>query len=187
MGSRSRILGCLVTCVLAGSMRLDAQVDSGLRVGARVRVTTVELPATRHDGAVVSLTSDSLTIRGDDARSFAYRRADISQLEVSAERYRSPWKGLGFGALIGAGTGAAIGFASGDDKCTSTADFGCYLTLTAPVKAAVEGVVLGVVGGVVGLIIGSVNRSDRWVVASQNTGFVPIIDRNGRFGISASF
>ena len=182
-----RVATYVVVAVFARSTHLEAQADSGLRVGTRVRVTTVGRTATQHEGEILALTSDSLTIRGDDARSLAYRRAEISQLEFSAERYRRPWRGLGFGALIGAGTGIAVGYASGDDHCTSTADFGCFITLTAPQKALVGGTALGVVGGVVGLIVGSLTLSDRWVVASQNSGVVPIVDPNRRLGLSVRF
>jgi hypothetical protein len=94
---------------------------------------------------------------GSDADAAPTRRLPVSQidrLDVSRDRHRRPWKGLGVGVLAGAVSGAVIGYSEGE-----TDD----LFFSSPgEKAAALGVLVGVVGGVVGLIAGISTFSDRW-------------------------
>lgn len=61
-------------------------------------------------------------------------------------------KGIGYGLLIGAGTGALIGFASGDDG-------GGFVSFSAGEKAVFGGVLLGSAGLIIGIIWGSISST----------------------------
>ena len=67
-------------------------------------------------------------------------------------------KYLGYGALIGAGIGAIIGYATGDDHVeTGGGLFRFDFTYTAEQKALNGGLLGGLLGGVIGLIVGITN------------------------------
>jgi hypothetical protein len=70
---------------------------------------------------------------------------------------RGALEGLGVGAGLGVLTGAAAGFASGDDEC-SDEEF-CILEFSAGEKAVIFGVLLGGIGGVLGLVVGAAKGS----------------------------
>jgi hypothetical protein len=83
--------------------------------------------------------------------------------------------GLGF--LIGAGTGAIIGFAAGDDpECKESgsplAPAPWCLRLTAEGKAVIGGILGGVAGSLVGGIIGvAASTEDKAIYPNMNHGF----------------
>jgi hypothetical protein len=107
-------------------------------------------------GIVQEATNEEIVVQFEYPRRLAtVDRSDITGLDVSVERERKVLKGLGVGALVGAGTGVVIGLASGDDE-------GTFLAFTAEEKALVMGIGLGAVGGVVGLIVGALDRNDVW-------------------------
>jgi hypothetical protein len=80
----------------------------------------------------------------------------VRQIEVVHDRGRSMLEGAGWGSAIGFGTGALLGFASGDDHCTHD----CFVRFSAGDKAVILGTAIGVVGLVVGLIAG-LGRGER--------------------------
>ena len=77
---------------------------------------------------------------------------NVATSEVAAVQFnrhgRGAWEGLGLGLLSGAVTGAAIGFADGDDESG-------FLTSTAEEKALGGGILLGGAGGLLGLLVGA--------------------------------
>ena len=81
-------------------------------------------------------------------------------------------RGGAIGLLVGAGVGAVIGLASGDDTP-------CWIACTASEKAAIGAVMFGAVGAVIGYAIASSGQHDRLLV-----GVGP--QRDGRFGLGAS-
>jgi len=70
------------------------------------------------------------------------------------------WKGIEYGALIGAGSGAVAGFMSGDDKSG-------YIQFTAGQKALSLGSALGFVGAMSGGIIGGFKDKDEIYVIGR--------------------
>jgi hypothetical protein len=62
------------------------------------------------------------------------------------------------GAGVGVGVGAFLGFADGDDRCSSD----CFLKFSAAEKALFGGTVLGAIGLVTGFTIGILVVSDDW-------------------------
>ena len=168
---------------------LDAQSVPQLGIGSRVRVMLVGASDWGPSGRVVSLTSDSVTVAADDdARGpRQFHQAAISQLELSVGQHRNALKGMGIGLLIGAGSGAAIGFISGDDRCTTEQRkqfLGCFMQMTAGEKATIGGAALGIVGGLAGVIRGALTRSDDWRTVDQPRTVAPIVDGSGRVGLS---
>ena len=81
-------------------------------------------------------------------------------------------RGGAIGLLVGAGVGAVIGLASGDDTP-------CWIACTASEKAAIGAVMFGAVGAVIGYAIASSGQHDRLLV-----GVGP--QRDGRYGLGAS-
>ncbi len=82
-------------------------------------------------------------------------------------------RGGAIGLLVGAGVGAVIGLASGDDPR------GTFLGLTALQKAGIGAVALGFVGAVIGYAIASSGKHDRLLVSVGP-------QRDGRFGLGLS-
>ncbi len=77
---------------------------------------------------------------------------------VSIENDSSVRKGAVLGFLIGAGTGAIIGLAAGDDSPSNNSDcaFGAIsFQLTAEGKAVIGGILGGVAGSIVGTVVGA--------------------------------
>jgi hypothetical protein len=81
-------------------------------------------------------------------------------------------RGGAIGLLVGAGVGAVIGLASGDDTP-------CWIACTASEKAAIGAVMFGAVGAVIGYAIASSGQHDRLLV-----GVGP--QRDGRYGLGAT-
>ncbi len=81
-------------------------------------------------------------------------------------------RGGAIGLLVGAGVGAVIGLASGDDTP-------CWIACTASEKAAIGALGLGIVGAVIGYAIASSGEHGRRFVSLGP-------QRDGRFGLGLS-
>jgi hypothetical protein len=76
---------------------------------------------------------------------------------TEVRRVRGALEGLGIGFGVGAVLGAGIGFADGDDECSS--EGWCILIFSAEEKAMLGGFAFGVIGGGLGLLIGAMTGS----------------------------
>lgn len=183
------VLFRLATAVQVASLvahpHLQAQQSTAVGIGVRVRVTSAS--AGSRSGVVVGLTDDSLVITPSGQKNtIGFRRAEISRLESSAGEHRNGLQGLGIGALIGAGTGALAGFASGDDGCPKERPI-CGLALSAKGKATIGAVLLGILGGTIGVVAGSLTTSEHWVIAARASVIAPIVDARGRLGLAIRY
>ncbi len=148
----------VAAAVLALPMRqLFAQGDA--RIGAR---TVLLLHNQQEMGGRLLFVGDSaLVISKNDAQVdyIDAQTASISMAknqdfqDASIEDNSSVRKGMLLGFLIGAGTGAIIGLAQGDDpSCSETGPLAPCFRLTAEAK----GVIGGILGGGAGLIVGGI-------------------------------
>ena len=90
-------------------------------------------------------------------------------------RWNPCLRGGAIGLLVGAGVGAVIGLASGDDPSGAS----CFLICTASEKAAIGAVIFGGVGAIIGYAIACIGKHDRLLVSVGPR-------RDGRFGLGAS-
>ncbi len=105
------------------------------------------------DGALVISTNEAQGnhISTQTARIIVVKNQDIRR--VSIEDDSSVRKGAVLGFLIGAGTGAIIGLAAGDDTpCSESGPLAPCFGLTAEAKA----VIFGLLGGGAGLLVGGI-------------------------------
>lgn len=142
-----------VASLLVVSSTLSAQRPPPIEPGARVRVTAPECGLDQQAGTLQPSRGDTLVL-GYGFDSFPCLRSNVTRLEVSQGRRSATLQGLGYGALVGAGVGAAIAVAlCYPDRCSGV-----------PTGELVGGMsVLGLGGGlVIGAVIGSRIQSDRW-------------------------
>ena len=90
-------------------------------------------------------------------------------------RWNPCLRGGAIGLRVGAGVGAVIGLASGDDPSGAS----CFLICTASEKAAIGAVIFGGVGAIIGYAIASSGKHDRLLVSVGP-------QRDGRFGLGLS-
>jgi len=132
--------------LFAGGREISVMTKSGDRfVGELLSVRTGELLLSpvkdieeeeleRNPGEIIRIPSSSID-------------------SVWAEGHSNTFKGMGTGFLIGAGTGAVIGFAGGNDRPG-------FMSFSAGEKAAIVGLGLGGTGLIIGTVVGALSRSD---------------------------
>lgn len=167
----------LVAAVLvADAASAVGQVIPSIGQGSRVRITAPSLGLNEAVGTVKEATDEALVVQFEFPRRVGtVDRSEIGKMDVSIQPQRKVLKSVGVGLLVGAGTGAIIGLASGDDQ-------GTFLAFTAEEKALMGGAVLGLTGVVVGLIVGLVRRQDVWspvLPGDVSLTVVPLVHERG--------
>src|SRR5512146_1142520 len=76
-------------------------------VGSRIRLQAPTVVTGRIEGMVVHLDGKSLLVGGNERTPVSVPRQAITQLEISTGRHGHALLGMGIGAAIGAGLGAA--------------------------------------------------------------------------------
>ncbi len=155
---------------VAGLSQMSAPAEARVDAGSRVRIAAPVFGAKKQVGTVVSVTRDTLVLRqGATTANRSVATSDITALEVSKGTYTRKAKGALWGLLIGAGSGAVIGYATyTKPKCQDPSGFGC-LILIGPDSKGTAAVFGGVTGGILGTIGGALwgmRQSDRWVPAT---------------------
>lgn len=171
---------------VAGVLSLSVAWASAVSAeDARVRLVT--RPSTpsglpgRLAGVLVASGPDSVTVRTDERGEVVVARTDLWRMDRSLGK-RTPGQGLERGALIGLGvgilSGAAVGYALGDDTRVVFYDGGlAFPTSPCPGfcgpyeapdytsrhdSAARYAAVAGAVGGLLGALIGRAHPGERW-------------------------
>lgn len=104
-----RVIAVAVVLLLWPNDRLARAEDAPLQTNARVRVT--ELAGRRLVGRLVAAGDTSVTVALRDKTVVVPHEA-LTKLEVSRRPSRKAW-GAGIGLLVGAASGALIGYAEG--------------------------------------------------------------------------
>jgi hypothetical protein len=125
-----------------------------------------EVIVQKKDGATIK--AELLTVKNNEIilmdsfnmTGITLRADEIYSITITKKS--SVFKGIGLGLVIGGGSGALLGFASGDD------DSG-WFRLSAGEKAAVGGLCFGAVGLLTGGIVGAIKGIDESVVLEERT------------------
>lgn len=143
----------LMTPAVGGSQitRPDIiQVDAG----SRVRIAAPVFGPKKQVGTVVSLTRDTLVLRpGASTSLLPVATSDITALEVSSGKHTNKAKGALWGLLIGAGSGAILGYALYKKPTCDNQVFGCLYIFGPDSRgsntafSAVGGAIFGVLAG----------------------------------------
>jgi hypothetical protein len=184
MRPRSSILVGLTIVSLSGSS-VVAQTPARLESGARARIVTPTLPAEQQIVQIEAAANDTIVFRSEKypvTRSLAL--SEISALDVSVGHRRQTARG----AIIGLGTGIALGAIAGYATYEPCEGFCILGPQTQGQGAAWGGIAGGVLGLVAGTTIGFLTKSEKWqrVHTRTTVGVSPV--RGGRqLAVSHSF
>jgi outer membrane protein W len=158
-------LGLLVGVLFAAN-NLLAQGANIAVILSNGRIQEGELLSVRDSALIISIAPAGVTeVAANEAPpSTLIRNQDIQKVIIKGES--NVLKGVGLGFLIGAGAGALIGVAGGDDPP------GGLFSLSAPEKAALGAILGGGCGVIVGTIAGAASSSrDKVIEALPNKDF----------------
>ena len=150
----SPILFLLTACTSAYSVNPANDLSAPISTGDRPRVTHNNQCCTSPSiGVAESLTRDSLVLQPEMGHQrFAIPRSSITQIERWNPGQTHKLAGMGFGFLIGAATGALIGYSAGCSHCDGD---------MRPLDAA-AGFILGGGGGALAGIVFGAGRRGYW-------------------------
>ena len=121
------------------------------------------------EGRLLGLEADSVLL-GNVQSLLESKPTYISINEIKSIRIKKKsgfLKGFGYGLLIGGGTGAIIGFASGDDPPG-------LFSMSAEDKAGIGAISLGLLGGIIGSVAGLLEGKDQRFDLSQKSYYEKI-------------
>ena len=151
-----RFLSTLCAVVLMtpvpGMSQTDViQVDAG----SRVRIAAPVFGPKKQVGTVVSLSRDTLILRqGANTAFHPVATSEITALEVSAGTHTHKAKGALWGLLIGAGSGAILGYTLYKEPRCRNEGFAC-LDIFGPDSKATNAALSAVGGGLLGTLAGT--------------------------------
>lgn len=150
-GKMERAVSLLMVISLMG---LSENLIAGERRGAMLMVQKKD--GSQENGELIAVKQSSILLLGSSSGTdVSIEVTDINTIKI-VKKSRA-LSGLGLGSLIGGGSGAAIGFLSGDDPHNQLFSF------SAGEKALIAGVALGIVGGLVGLTAGALAGTDKTI------------------------
>jgi hypothetical protein len=127
------------------------QVDGG----SRVRIAAPVFGPEKRVGTVVSLTRDTLVLRQGANTAFQpVAMSEITALEVSSGTHTRKAKGALWGLVIGAGSGAILGYSLYKEPKCRDEGFGC-IVLLGPDSKGSTAAFSAVGGGLLGMLIGT--------------------------------
>jgi hypothetical protein len=141
------------------------QVDAG----SRVRIGAPVFGPGKQVGTVVSLTRDTLVLRqGASTALQSVATSDMTTLEVARGTHTRKAKGALWGLLIGAGSGAILGYSLYKEPKCQNDGFGCIL-LIGPDSKSSNAAISAVGGGLVGILVGALlgaRSTETWVAGA---------------------
>jgi len=138
----------LVFSILALSGSLYAKE----RRGAKLIITKKD--GQQIGGELIIVKPNSLLLLDTEGKGVSVDIADIKVIRIVKKS--KLWKGAGIGLLIGGGTGALLGYMSGDDPPD-------FISFTAEDKALIFGVGLGSIGLLIGGVGGAFAGTDKTI------------------------
>jgi hypothetical protein len=157
------------------SQVVPAESVAVVDAGSRVRIAAPVFGNKKQVGTVVSVTRDTLILRqGAATATRSLATSDITGLEIARGTHTRKAKGALWGLLIGAGSGAAIGYLSyKEKKCNDPQTiFGCNFDILGPDSKGSNAVIGAITGAIFGPIAGALwgmRRTDTWVPATVST------------------
>jgi hypothetical protein len=138
-----------------------------MEVGSRIRVKPAGPGQSWLTGSLLELPGDSVRLLTSRPRTDSVAVAIISV--TAFERSQGMRSRTGKGALIGLGTGAALGFVIGLATFEECTEF-CVLDLGRAESAGLGALLIGLFGTGLGALLGATVREDRWVPVEQPWG-----------------
>lgn len=133
--------------------------------GSRVRIAAPVFGPEKRVGTVVSLTRDTLFLRQGANTAFQpVATSEITALEVSSGTHTRKAKGALWGLLIGAGSGAVLGYTLYKEPKCRDEGFGC-LILIGPDSKGTNAAFSAVGGGLLGMLAGTLfgmHETETW-------------------------
>ena len=151
-----RFLSTLCAVVLMtpvpGMSQTDViQVDAG----SRVRIAAPVFGPKKQVGTVVSLSRDTLILRqGANTAFHPVATSEITAIEISSGTHTRKAKGALWGLLIGAGSGAILGYTLYKEPRCRNEGFAC-LDIFGPDSKATNAALSAVGGGLLGTLAGT--------------------------------
>jgi hypothetical protein len=162
----STLCAVVLMTPVAGLSQMSQPGEIRADTGSRVRIAAPVFGPKKQVGTVVSLTRDTLVLRqGASTASRSVATSDITALEVSRGTHTRKAKGALWGLLIGAGTGAVLGYAFYQEPKCQNQEFGCIIFIGPDSKgsnAAFSAVAGGIVGALIGTLFG-MGATESWV------------------------
>lgn len=156
-GFRGALCGILILALTV----LPAALTAGERRGAIVLVRDNNGKSV--EGELIAVKQNAIIVLESSSASDV--SLELSEIDtVRIVKKAKVLKGIGIGFAAGAGTGAVVGFASGNDEP------GGFFNFTAGEKALIVGAALGTVGVILGAIFGAVAGSDQTLAVSGTFG-----------------
>lgn len=159
----ARLLLVFSTVLVSGDLGLAglaAQDAPSVSTGSRVRIIAPTLDLQRAVGVVQRVDSDTILVALEQGPTMAIAWSDITEADVSAGLKNRRTKGI----LIGAASGAVVGFVAGLAEGDDAPDQGFFdgPTFSAAEKGAIVGLAMAAVGAGVGALIGKSMTTDDW-------------------------
>lgn len=151
----STFCAVLLVTPVAGISQVSQPDVIRVDAGSRVRIAAPVFGPEKQVGTVVSLTRDTLVLRHGASTAFRpVATSEITALEVSSGTHTRKAKGALWGLVIGAGSGAILGYTLyKEPKCRDEIS-GCILVL-APDSKSSNAAFSAVGGGLLGILAGT--------------------------------
>jgi hypothetical protein len=165
-----RLISTLCAVVLmtptVGSSQMSQPDVIRVDTGSRVRITAPVFGPKKQVGTVVSFTHDTLVFRqGASTSLHPVATSDITALEVSSGKHTNKAKGALWGLVIGAGSGAILGYALYKKPTCDNQLFGCF-DILGPSSRGGDAAFSAALGGILGLLAGTLfgtHATETWV------------------------